>query len=208
MEGWDYLDVVILVVVIFVLSVLLIHKTKMIERYEYRLDSANESIKSLEDVIDRMNEKNSNISERLNVVNRSRNNLKSRNEELRYQINRLEDGDKLHVPTVRELENYLSISDVDENEYVMGNYTCFEFSADLQMYLKKEGVFSCVTYIYYRDYDIGHALLAVNTTDGVKYVEPQSDVLMDDLEVGDDYFEKVGWRGSKIIDRMGSCFGD
>ena len=49
-------------------------------------------------------------------------------------------------------------------------------------------------------------MLAVNTTDGVKYVEPQSDVLMDDLEVGDDYYEKVGWRGSRVIDRMGSCY--
>jgi len=83
----------------------------------------------------------------------------------------------LRQPTMHELEDFLNISEVNLKE-INDTYKCADYSNDLLKELYNEGIQASFVTIYYTDgRGLAHALVAVNTTKGVYYVEPQDDVI-------------------------------
>jgi len=83
----------------------------------------------------------------------------------------------LRQPTIHELEGFLNISEVDLKE-INDTYKCADYSNDLLKELYNEGIQASFVTIYYTGgRGLAHALVAVNTTKGVYYVEPQDDVI-------------------------------
>ena len=113
----------------------------------------------------------------------------------------------LKNPTLKILKEFIEKDDTDNYKYIKGKFTCINFANEFVKNFAKEGYYSCVTIIFFDHNNFSHALVAVNTRDvGLVYVEPQSDDILYDLKVGDDYCEKVRWNCSWKIERIVSCF--
>ena len=94
--------------------------------------------------------------------------------------------DELQRPTYAELIAFLNRNTINMNEYIEGEYVCWNFACDLQRDAHAEGI--------YMDYwvivtpDFSHAIVAVITSDkGVVFIEPQNDHPMK-AEVGTRYW--------------------
>lgn len=81
------------------------------------------------------------------------------------------------LPTHQDLIDFLSEDDTDERAY-SDNFLCSDFSSLLVKRLYEQGIFSCIATIYYDGGMQAHEIVAVNTTEGVLYVEPQADVIL------------------------------
>ncbi len=70
----------------------------------------------------------------------------------------------------------------------------------------EESFFSCATELEFDD-NTGHILVSINTSDkGLVFVEPQSDDILYDLEVGEDYCKRLNWNCESIIIGISNCF--
>jgi len=124
---------------------------------------------------------------------------------------RLESSSSYHTPTIKELRSFLEQDKTDKNLYVErkfdkeDEYVCTEFSANLLHNLGEKGIRSCITYVEFEEG--AHHLVAVNTTTGLVYVEPQDDVIIEkELEIGKDYCWYVDWSCSRTIEKVTHCF--
>jgi len=85
---------------------------------------------------------------------------------------------EIKVPTVEELEQWLSEDKVDEIQYDYPNFICGDFSVMLSQHAKLENWDMGIVAVFgydenYESY--GHAFNAIITTEGLRYVEPQND---------------------------------
>jgi hypothetical protein len=111
----------------------------------------------------------------------------------------------IKTPTLQILKDFIKEDDTDKMKYIEGKFECADFSYRFMMNFLRKGYFSCVSYIAFKD--LAHAIVAVNTTDyGIVYVEPQKDIIIYDLKVGDDYCEKVDWNCHLPIERIIDCY--
>jgi hypothetical protein len=111
----------------------------------------------------------------------------------------------IKTPSLQILKDFIEEDDTDKMKYVEGKFECTDFSNRFVMNFLKKGYFSCVAYL--ESEDKAHAIVAVNTTDyGVVYVEPQYDKIIYDLEVGDNYCEKINFRCYFPIKRIVDCY--
>jgi phage pi2 protein 07 len=120
---------------------------------------------------------------------------------------RLEDLSQktIKAPSLQILKDFIKEDDTDKMQYVEGKFECADFSYRFMMNFLKKGYFSCVSYV--ESEDKAHAIVAVNTTDaGIVYVEPQYDKIIYDLEVGDNYCEKVNLKCYFPIKRIVDCY--
>jgi len=86
----------------------------------------------------------------------------------------------LSNPTYMELLNFLSRDRTDSKPYIVGEYICTDFSAEVNNNAEGEGIRCALVYIEYADEDEpGHAVVAFETTDrGLIFIEPQSDSIV------------------------------
>lgn len=111
-----------------------------------------------------------------------------------------------YLPTKIEIKRILRLDNTDENEWSK-QYDCTEFSSDVIALLYSKGIFSCMVEIdYYDGKDYGHHFVAVNTTEGVIYIEPQDDSMFDFLSLESNYCDHVGWNCDWTIKKIGSCY--
>jgi hypothetical protein len=111
----------------------------------------------------------------------------------------------IKTPTLQILKDFIKEDDTDKIPYVEWKFECTDFSYRFMMNFMKKGYFSCVAYV--ESEDRAHAIVVVNTTDaGIVYVEPQYDKIIYDLEVGDNYCEKVGLNCYFPIKRIVDCY--
>jgi len=191
----------------------------------FRIDGLSETVKTQGFKISNLTLNFNFLKKNLNLLN---NTLKQLNEkiknivldiaELRAKIYLMENDIKilkvgfksgLKNPTLKVLKDFIRKDDTDKYEYIKGKFTCINFTNEFIKNFAKEGYYSCVAIIFIHNKTSSHALVAVNTKDvGLVYVEPQSDDILYDLKVGDDYCEKVGWNCSWKIERIVSfgCF--
>jgi len=122
------------------------------------------------------------------------------------KIYRLESLDHATIdlePNLRQVKNFLRENKIDEREYNLEEYKCTDFSEDFVEDFMNAGFFSCTTNLkwYNETGDIvGHQIVTIKTEErGIIFVEPQSDKIYYDLDIGDKY-----WNNTIII--LESCF--
>jgi len=108
----------------------------------------------------------------------------------------------------KEIKRFLEEDDTDEMEYNRTTWNCVDYSNLLIRNLLKKGIFACSAVIRFEEGD--HAIVAFKTEDGdLYYTEPQTDQIIqgDELKVGKDYCEVLGWDCEGwIIKKISSCF--
>jgi len=81
---------------------------------------------------------------------------------------------ELRNPTHKEMREFLARDETDSNPYVVGEYNCVDFSAQLSNNAEANGI--RVAYVRIRAKEWGHVLVAFETVDrGLIFIEPQSD---------------------------------
>jgi hypothetical protein len=102
-------------------------------------------------------------------------------------------GYVLRGPSYREMREFLARDKIDEREYIEGKYECRHFAADVKANAAKERIWAAYVLI---EFPVeAHAIVAFLTTDrGLIFVEPQTDVIANNLVIGRSYWESVGER--------------
>lgn len=87
--------------------------------------------------------------------------------------------------TYTELVEFLAADRTDSNEFVSGEYVCFDFAAELNNSAEASGIRAA--YVRIRSKEWAHAVVAFETVDrGVIFIEPQSDMAVE-LTIGKPY---------------------
>ena len=85
------------------------------------------------------------------------------------------------VPTISQLESWLSIDRTNEYHYNFPDFICQEYAAILVLHARAQEWQMGFVNVYGYDTNTGeewnHSLNAVVTTDGLVYVEPQNDAV-------------------------------
>ena len=91
-------------------------------------------------------------------------------------------------PTYDEAIAFTNSDQTDENGYT-DDYICYDFTADFNSNAFQTG-YRC-GFVYIEFFDTAHAIACFNTTDeGLKYIEPQSDEIVD-VAVGQLYLGQI-----------------
>ncbi len=81
---------------------------------------------------------------------------------------------ELSDPTHREMREFLTRDNTDSNLYVVGEYVCNDFAAQLDNNAEADGIRAA--YVRIRSKNWWHAVVAFETVDrGLIFIEPQSD---------------------------------
>jgi hypothetical protein len=81
---------------------------------------------------------------------------------------------ELSNPTHKEMKEFLARDKTDSNLYVVGEYVCSDFAAQLNNNAEANGI--RVAYVRIRSEKWSHAVVAFETVDrGLIFIEPQSD---------------------------------
>lgn len=92
---------------------------------------------------------------------------------------------ELRIPTYAELREFLAADTTDSNQYINDVYNCFDYAAELNNAAEAFGLRAA--YVSIRGEGWAHALVAFDTLDdGLVYIEPQSDRVVD-IVVGRPY---------------------
>jgi len=136
--------------------------------------------------------------------------LKDKVDNLEYEIRKLNmrvSQKGLVNPSLEELRRFIIEDDTNTFKWRNYTFTCTEFTNTFVKRFRERGYYSCPSYIEFSNENGAHMIVAVNTTDyGLVYVEPQSDVIIYNLNVGDNYCEKVDWNCKWIIGKISNCF--
>jgi len=92
---------------------------------------------------------------------------------------------EIHNPTYSELKEFLAADETNLNTYVVGEYVCYDYVAELNNNAEAAGLRAA--YVRIRSKNWAHALAAFETADrGVIFIEPQSDKEVQ-IEIGEPY---------------------
>lgn len=103
-----------------------------------------------------------------------------------------------NVPTIEELQQWLSEDKTDEIQYDYPNFICGDFAVMLSQHAKLKSWDMGVVSVYGHDKNYepyGHALNAIITTEGLRYVEPQDDYFWrfkDGLPILENRWNEIG----------------
>ena len=127
--------------------------------------------------------------------------------ELNKTINEYSNMDIIeYTPESSEVEKIVNELNLSNKEFIEEDFNCVEFSHSLIKELRKNNIYSCITEIYFYGGN-AHANVAVNTSDkGLIYIEPQENLLIYDLKIGDDYCDKVNWYCDWNISHLKTCY--
>ena len=153
----------------------------------------NSRLSNMESINDKLSSVETELNEAMVELNSAENNFQSLKNELSSVENQISSTEsnlnnvdaelsymksgkryELHDPTYSEVINFLSKDKTDKNEYT-SSYTCNYFSKDVNNNAEAQGI-RCA-YVVLEYLDVGHAIVAFDTTDrGLVYFEPQHDV--------------------------------
>lgn len=99
------------------------------------------------------------------------------------------DGYILRNPSMLDVYDFIEDDRTDENEYIIGEYTCRNFAIDLKFNSFKIGYLCYYTIVNFPE--SSHAIVSFNTTDrGLVYIEPQNDDIMEP-QIGNVYWDRT-----------------
>ena len=128
--------------------------------------------------------------------------LKAKVEELDYIKSKF-----LITPSFSDLQSFIARDNTNTLQYVNNTFTCLDFSNTFVNNFAKEGYYSCVATLVFNGGKLSHAIVSVNTTDrGLIYVEPQSDGIITNLKVDDNYCSLVDWDCYWKVEKISDCF--
>lgn len=166
-------------------------------------------IKGIFNELEHLYNRTNNLNDKLTSTSSSLENLQSRVSNLEAQLYNLNERVKqrgLVNPTYSQLLGFMIRDNTEKHDYDNETFNCADYTNLFIQNFAKEGFFSCFTELVFTN-DEAHAIVAVNTTDrGLVYVDPQDDKIIYDLNVGDDYCQKVNWRCHDVIKHIKSCF--
>lgn len=139
-----------------------------------------------------LREKFADASENLRKLRGDLSEVENKLENAREEIALLREGNRyeLHDPTYAEVEEFIREDETDENHYRQDEYTCVNFASDVNNHASQEGIRCATVYLYLEGE--GHSLVAFDTIDrGLVYVETEYDVIIPELEVGQEYWDVV-----------------
>ena len=92
---------------------------------------------------------------------------------------------ELSNPTYKEMREFLTHDKTDSNPFVVGEYVCSDFAAELNNNAEANGIRAA--YVRIRSKKWGHAVVAFETVDrGLIFIEPRSDMEVE-LVIGEPY---------------------
>lgn len=98
-------------------------------------------------------------------------------------------GYNIRDPTYFEVVTFVASDRTDENEYVIGEYICWNFASDFEANAFQQGF--RVGFVYIEFVDGAHAIVCFNTTDnGLIFIEPQDDHIVTSLTIGENYWDR------------------
>ena len=184
--------------VIVVLLIVGFNYINDINDYKYEIKSCENKLDYSEDRVDELKDR---VKEE---INNSKNEIDSLKRIQEIKISGMSAID--YSPSLSEVKMIIRNSDLEDEEYDEDLFNCVEFSHNLVREFKEEKIYSCITEIWFED-EGGHANVAINTSDkGLVYIEPQDDTIIYDLEVGDNYCDKVNWDCDWIIEYIKTCY--
>lgn len=72
----------------------------------------------------------------------------------------------------QQLVNFLKADPTDRNQYVVGQYVCSNFAEDVHNHAEAVGIRCSIVGLNFADSNVGHALVAFNTTDkGLVFID-------------------------------------
>ena len=87
---------------------------------------------------------------------------------------------RLHEPSYMEVIDFLRRDETNLEPYLEDEYICTDFAADVNNNAEAEGIRCYLVLLAYKDNNMGHAIVAFNTTDAsAVFVEPQTDEIID-----------------------------
>ncbi|MFT4261690.1 MAG: hypothetical protein ACMXX9_04635 [Candidatus Woesearchaeota archaeon] len=148
----------------------------------------------LENLVDDLNHTKKSLQEK----------LISKNNTIKIFEEKFNTSSTFYLPTKEKLKELVINSRISDNYYDLYSYNCVDFSNDLTKYLKENKIFSCRANVCFGDQS--HSFVAVETTEGIVYIEPQTNYFFDSISVGDDYCKIVGWHCHRIINKFSNCY--
>jgi hypothetical protein len=103
-----------------------------------------------------------------------------------------------HKANYNDVETFLEIDKTDDLEYIPDVFDCKSFASTLKSNANKQGMLCAVVIT---DYSASsHAINAFDTLDrGIIFVEPQSDIIMENINIGDNYDILLGKLSTKPV---------
>lgn len=165
----------------------------------------SQQIFELKTLIDGVSSKNEELEQENLVLLQEKKQIEQENSLLLEKNADIKSQKGLVRPSYEELVKFMEEDKTDELIWSK-DFDCTEFGNTFIKNFAKEGYISCTTELEYETGE-GHILVAVNTADkGLVYLEPQSDIILEDLHKGDDYYKIINWSGKKIIKKITSCY--
>ncbi|MFW6130473.1 MAG: hypothetical protein ACOC56_04740 [Atribacterota bacterium] len=145
------------------------------------------------------------------IEKRQQNITKKHNQTIQEYQDKIEKMSAINYnPTLEEVKQAIKNLDYSDIEYRTPEFNCLDYTFKLMEDLREEGIYSCSSEIRFDDG--AHALVVVNTTDGIIYIEPQEigwnygNKFIKSLEVGDNFCDKVNWECDWEITFIKNCF--
>jgi hypothetical protein len=123
---------------------------------------------------------------------------------LNQEIERLNKLDFIkYNPSLEEVKEIIALDKTEQIPYT-DDFTCIDFSHSLISVFRQKGIYSCIAYLEMGE--LAHAVVALNSTEGLIFIEPQTDQIIKKLSVGDNYCEKVDWYCYWELTGIKHCF--
>ena len=165
----------------------------------------NSTQRELSNTEEELQDKWRRLNETEEELNETEGKLNKTQEELKSAKDTLERSEVYYIPTPEKVEDVVWDTDIDDNEY-SDDYVCTEYSYDLMDAFRERGIHSCGVVVNFEDGG-AHMFVAVNTTEGIRYVEPQDDTVFEEISLGEDYCDIVDWKCDWTLEKISSCYG-
>jgi paraquat-inducible protein B len=132
------------------------------------------------------------------------NNIEKNVQNLTEQVNTISER-AIKIPTLEIVKEFLEEDDTDKQKYEEDKFTCVNYANMFVDRFLKKGYYSCVAYLL--STNSAHTIVAIKTLDyGKIYIEPQSDQIIYNINIGDNYCSLINQSCSFPIVRIVDCF--
>jgi len=175
----------------------------------YRLENQKliEANKILNESIWNLSVENEKLKKEIREIKSEKNRLSKMLERARKQIREYRAGYIRRAVSKEEVLEFLRKDDTDSYMWTE-DFDCTQFANRLVQNALEEGMLACVVEIDFPD-GTGHDIVVFNTTEGLLYIEPQTDEIVYPV-IGEPYWDRSVYEVdyNDTIIKYTSCFGE